>query len=89
MDKAQPLQQADAGRWLKKGLTLIGEEMDEQILPDGGHFERSPMHHAMILEDCLDLLNLLAGFDAALGIEATPAALTDNRILKDRGRKRA
>lgn len=48
----------DADRWLRKGLKIISEELGEQILPDGGHFERSPMYHAMILEDCLDLLNL-------------------------------
>ncbi len=51
----------DADRWLEKGRRIVGEELDEQILPDGGHFERSPMYHAMILEDCLDLLNLERG----------------------------
>jgi uncharacterized heparinase superfamily protein len=28
------------------------------VLPDGGHFERSPMYHAIVLEDVLDLLQL-------------------------------
>jgi len=51
----------DAARWLKKGLVILGEELNEQILDDGGHFERSPMYHSMILEDCLDLLNLMNG----------------------------
>lgn len=49
---------ADAGRWLSKGMQLLDRELDEQILADGGHFERSPMYHSMILEDCLDLLNV-------------------------------
>jgi uncharacterized heparinase superfamily protein len=48
----------DATRWLSKGLLLLHRELGEQILPDGGHFERSPMYHTMILEDCLDLLNV-------------------------------
>lgn len=48
----------DAARWLKKGTRIVLEELQEQIQADGGHFERSPMYHAMILEDCLDLLNL-------------------------------
>ncbi|NPA08711.1 MAG: heparinase [Chlorobi bacterium] len=48
----------DAKRWLRKGLSLLEKELYEQILPDGGHFERSPMYHSMILEDCLDLLNI-------------------------------
>ena len=50
----------DAERWLSKGLAILDEQIDEQILPDGGHFERSPMYHSMILEDCLDLLNVCA-----------------------------
>src|SRR5690606_38998441 len=29
-----------------------------QILADGGHFERSPMYHAILLEDLLDLVQL-------------------------------
>lgn len=48
----------DAEQWLAKGLRLLNQEISEQILSDGGHFERSPMYHAMILEDCLDLLNV-------------------------------
>lgn len=63
----------DAERWLKKGLQIVSEQLDEQILPDGGHFERSPMYHAMILEDCLDLLNLGLGS----GGEVLTEKLTD------------
>lgn len=48
----------DAERWLSKGLRLLKHELSAQILPDGGHIERSPMYHCMILEDCLDLLNI-------------------------------
>src|SRR5205823_8034077 len=33
-------------------------ELHEQILADGGHYERSPMYHAQILEGCLDLWNI-------------------------------
>ncbi|MBV5329410.1 MAG: hypothetical protein JZU65_17600, partial [Chlorobium sp.] len=56
---------ADAERWLNKGLAIISKEIEEQILADGGHFERSPMYHAMILEDCLDLVNIMDGQDIA------------------------
>ena len=48
----------DASRWLSRGIRLLDEQIDEQVLPDGGHLERSPMYHAMILADCLDLLNI-------------------------------
>ena len=44
--------------WLKKGLKIINDELDEQILEDGGNFELSPMYHAIFLEDVLDLINI-------------------------------
>ena len=52
---------ADAQRWLEKGLKILLSQLNEQFLPDGGHFERSPMYHAMLLEDCLDLMNICQG----------------------------
>lgn len=48
----------EADRWRRRGERLLRRELDEQILPDGGHFERSPMYHAIVLEDLLDLINL-------------------------------
>ena len=48
----------EAERWLRLGQRLLRRELDEQILADGGHFERSPMYHAILLEDVLDLLRL-------------------------------
>jgi uncharacterized heparinase superfamily protein len=39
--------EGDAARsWLRTGLELLRRELPEQILPDGGHFERSPMYQA-------------------------------------------
>lgn len=49
---------SDPGRWLATGCEILGTEIPEQILPDGGHFERSAMYHAIVLEDLLDVLNL-------------------------------
>ena len=49
----------DAKRWLSKGQKIIETQLAEQILKDGGHFERSTMYHSMIFEDCLDLLNIM------------------------------
>jgi uncharacterized heparinase superfamily protein len=34
--------------WLIKGLKILDKEIPEQILPDGMHFERSPMYHIRI-----------------------------------------
>lgn len=48
----------EAGRWLKTGLAVLAREIPEQILPDGGQFELSPMYHALAVEDMLDLINI-------------------------------
>jgi uncharacterized heparinase superfamily protein len=48
---------AEADRWRAEGLAILDRELREQVLADGGHFERSPMYHAVILEDVLDLIN--------------------------------
>ena len=53
----------EARRWLKIGFRILQREVPEQILLDGGHFERSTMYHALALEDMLDLLNVLRCFD--------------------------
>ncbi|KQW81720.1 hypothetical protein ASC89_05750 [Devosia sp. Root413D1] len=47
----------EAEGWLRKGFEIYGRQLPEQILGDGGHFELSPMYHAIILEDLLDLAN--------------------------------
>ncbi|MFV0276916.1 MAG: heparinase II/III family protein, partial [Parahaliea sp.] len=47
-----------ASNWLNTGLLLLRRQLDEQILPDGAHFELSPMYHGIILMDVLDLLQL-------------------------------
>jgi uncharacterized heparinase superfamily protein len=48
---------AEADGWLQQGLRILAEQLPEQVLGDGGQFERSPMYHALALEDVLDLLN--------------------------------
>jgi len=49
----------EAERWTAIGLRILAREIPEQILADGGQFERSPMYHALALEDMLDLINLM------------------------------
>lgn len=56
----------EADSWLERGLAILSREFDEQILPDGGQFELSPMYHALALEDVLDLANIAAAFSGAL-----------------------
>lgn len=47
---------AEADGWLRLGLRHLRRELAEQVLPDGGHFELSPMYHAIIAADVLDVL---------------------------------
>lgn len=49
----------EAKKWFLKGLRILDNEVKEQIYKDGGHFERSPMYHNLVLEDFLDIINLL------------------------------
>ncbi len=55
----------EADSWLNQGLAIYAHELDEQILADGGHFELSPMYHAIILEDLLDVLNMTRAYRRA------------------------
>lgn len=52
----------EADGWLDEGLSILEKEIKEQILSDGGHFERSPMYHSIVLEGIIDLMNLFRLF---------------------------
>ncbi|MBI1746637.1 MAG: alginate lyase family protein [Acidobacteria bacterium] len=51
-----------AARWRQQGLDMLESQLDEQVLDDGGHFERSPMYHTLALEDLAECLALLKYF---------------------------
>jgi uncharacterized heparinase superfamily protein len=42
---------AESDKWLRMAAELADEQSAEQVLPDGGHFERSPMYHRHVLHD--------------------------------------
>lgn len=48
----------DAKRWLTRTISDLNTQMGEQTLSDGGHYERAPQYHALMLENYLDLYNL-------------------------------
>lgn len=56
----------EAAGWLRLGMEILECEIPEQILADGGHFERSTMYHALAFEDMLDLANLANAYPDAL-----------------------
>ncbi len=49
----------EAERWMAKATRIGVAQAREQVLPDGGHFERSPMYHVHVMEDVLALAILL------------------------------
>lgn len=52
----------EAERWYALGMSILDDEMPEQVLSDGGYSELSPKYHAIVLEDLLDLLNAMQTF---------------------------
>src|SRR5205823_12275782 len=39
----------------RQGIELLRRELREQVLPDGGHYERSPSYHLVVLRDLLEV----------------------------------
>ncbi|MHB1421811.1 MAG: heparinase II/III domain-containing protein [Gemmataceae bacterium] len=48
-----------AREWLKTATRLAVDQAEEQVLADGGHFERSPMYHLHVMEDVFALALLV------------------------------
>ena len=44
----------ESGRWRRRGLAGLWREMIRQVLPDGGHNERSISYHTIVLQDLLE-----------------------------------
>ena len=63
------LDSPESSRWLDESRRLLRREIREQVLPDGGHFERSPMYHAQALEDFLDLETLTSACGGTAGCD--------------------
>ncbi|MDQ3009399.1 MAG: heparinase II/III family protein [Acidobacteriota bacterium] len=61
--------------WLSEGEYLLWREFEEQVLADGGHYERSPMYHAQALADFLECYALLVAFGRIPRSEKTEAKL--------------
>ncbi len=42
-------------RLLGRGLDLLRRELPEQVLADGGHYERAPAYHLVVLRDLIEV----------------------------------
>jgi uncharacterized heparinase superfamily protein len=58
---------SESRQWLAKGLAIVKKELPEQVLADGGNFERSTMYHCIFLEDLLDLINIASALPSLVG----------------------
>lgn len=67
-------EEGEAQAWLARGMKILGRELKEQLLEDGGHFELSPMYHAALLTDLLDLVNLQCAYQRPVP-QAWPPAI--------------
>ena len=56
----------EGARFRQIAARILAREIPEQILPDGGQFELTPMYHAIALEDILDLSNLFFSYSVVL-----------------------
>jgi uncharacterized heparinase superfamily protein len=72
-------QGAEADAWLQRSWRCLAGQVGEQFLADGGHYERSPMYHALCLNDCLDVLSLTA--QPPVAARLTPAAALRERTV--------
>ena len=52
----------EADKWLTCAVDLLAREIPEQILEDGGNFELTPMYHATIVADFLDIISILYSY---------------------------
>jgi hypothetical protein len=64
-------------RWLEAATSLAVGQANEQVLSDGGHFERTPMYHLHVMEDLLTLALLLEDADAAAILRGTWSRMAD------------
>jgi uncharacterized heparinase superfamily protein len=49
---------AEADLWWRIGSRLLGKQLAEQFLPDGGHFERSASYHLALTAGLLEAIGL-------------------------------
>lgn len=68
-------------RFYKKAKEIILTELKEQILADGGHFERSTMYHKIILDRLLDCINLLQNNERFSDQEILSAQMRSKGVL--------
>ena len=68
----------ESARWRRYAGRELVNQLEEQFLDDGGHYERSPQYHCAVLSGCLDILNICNQDPSLFG--ARVAELLQGRI---------
>ena len=68
---------ATADRWRDRFLAAFDRELAAQLLTDGAHYERSPMYHALVLADAVEVgfALRLSGYDLPESLAASIRAM--------------
>lgn len=69
-----------AARWRSRAAALLERELSIQVLPDGGHYERSPMYHLLVLSDLLIALTAAGKRDLPLSVPLAEAVRRMQRV---------
>jgi uncharacterized heparinase superfamily protein len=72
----------DANDWLSTGLSVLADVGSTQFLSDGGHFERSPMYHVLVLTRFLTVCDLLDRFGRSTPDAVRTPAVAGVRFLR-------
>ena len=68
-------------RLLRQSLRRLTRQVRQQVLDDGGHFERAPAYHCQVLADLIDVADLLQATDREPPREITAATAAMQRWL--------
>jgi uncharacterized heparinase superfamily protein len=70
-------------RLMERGIRLLEAQIRHQVLPDGGHFERSPMYHVQVLQDLAETAWYLKAVRARAVPRIEEAIASMSRWLSD------
>ena len=60
---------------INKGKKILEDELEEQIMKDGAHFEKSLMYQQILVERILDVINILNSRNSTTGLDYIYATL--------------
>jgi uncharacterized heparinase superfamily protein len=74
---AQMFEGREPQHWMKQAERIVAGQLDEQILPDGMHFERSAAYHLEVMRDLVKLASLLHDQSVVTRIQETSHTMAE------------